>query len=205
MPNCIRTVKADLWIDKDFREFDPARKVFWFFLHTGYLSSETSLYICQIDDISFFCGLSKKKAKELIEEFEERGFISYDVKTGEILVRDYFHFHPPVGGLYYRMFANDLSKIRSEKLIDELVEISKGYKISMPFFAALQDRRPDLKERDFKIKKTDMTPEDARNADERGRHTAASNRGANGKKQEEEKTSRQSPDSSSEIDELLPF
>ena len=61
MPNCIRTVKADLWIDKDFREFDPARKVFWFFLHTGYLSSETSLYICQIDDISFFCGLSKKQ------------------------------------------------------------------------------------------------------------------------------------------------
>ena len=75
----------------------------------------------------------------------------------------------------------------------------------MPFFAALQDRRPDLKERDFKIKKTDMTPEEARNADERGRHTAASNRGANGKKQEEAKTSRQSPDSSSEIDELLPF
>ena len=190
MSNCIRTVKADLWIDKDFRSFDATRKVFWFFLHTGYLSSETSLYICQIDDIAFFCNISKKKAAELVSEFEERGFISYDKETGEILVRDYFAYHPPVGGLYYRMFANDLVKIKSEKLIDELVEIAKKYKISVSFFAALQDRRPELKEKDFKIKKTDMTPEEARNADERGRRTAANNRGQGdkaAKKQQEER------------------
>lgn len=190
MSNCIRTVKADLWIDKDFRSFDATRKVFWFFLHTGYLSSETSLYICQIDDIAFFCNISKKKASDLVSEFEERGFISYDKETGEILVRDYFAYHPPVGGLYYRMFANDLVKIKSEKLIDELVEIAKKYKISVSFFAALQDRRPELKEKDFNIKKTDMTSEEARNADERGRRTAANNRGQgdkSAKKQQEER------------------
>ena len=205
MPNCVRTLKTDLWIEKEFRSFDAARKVFWFFLHTGYLSSETSLFICQIDDIAFFCGFSKKKAAELVSEFEEQGFISYDRETGEIFVRDYFAYHPPIGGLYYRMFANDLSKIKSERLIDELVEISKQYKISMPFFAALQDRRPELKEEDFKIKKTDMTAEYARNADERGRHTAASNRE---KSEKPKSTYPRVEDDETEkisIDEELPF
>ena len=171
-----RAIKTDIWIDKDFRKLTPQEKIFWFYLHTGYHSSETALYACPVEDIALFCGISKKKAKEMIEKFCEQGMILYDFSTDELLVLDYFHFHPPIGGLYYRMYSNDLAKIKSQQLIDELVEMSKKHKISLAFFAALRDLRPDLDPNEFKIKKTDKTEVEIRNADERGRGTAAENR-----------------------------
>lgn len=173
MANYTRAIKTDIWIDTDFRKLTPQEKVFWFYLHTGYHSSETALYACPIEDIALFCGISKKKAKEMIEKFCEQGKILYDLDTDELLVLDYFSFHPPVGGLYYRMYANNLAKIKSQRLIDELVEMSKKYKISLAFFAAFRDLRPELDPKDFKIKKTDKTEGEIRNADERGREVAA--------------------------------
>ena len=176
MANYTRAIKTDIWINKEFRKMMPQEKIFWFYLHTGYHSSETALYACPIEDIALFCGISKKKAKEMIEKFCEQGSISYDFMTDELLVKDYFNYHPPIGGLYYRMYSNDLAKIKSQRLIDELVEISKKHKISLAFFAALRDLRPELDPDEFKIKKTDKTEVEIRNADERGRGTAAENR-----------------------------
>ena len=176
MPNYVRSVKTDLWIESRFRKFDAAQKIVWFYLHTGYHSSETALYPCPIEDIALFCKLSKKKTAEIIEYFCDQNLISYDRETEEVLVRDYFDYHAPNMGLYYRMYAGDLAKIKSQKLIDELVEMSKKYKISMAFFTALKDLRTDLKPEDFKVKKTDKTEDEIRDADERGRKTAEANR-----------------------------
>ncbi|MBR4296307.1 MAG: hypothetical protein IKT56_05695 [Clostridia bacterium] len=176
MPNYVRSVKTDLWIESRFRKFDAERKIVWFYLHTGYHSSETALYPCPIEDISLFCKISKKKTAEIIKDFCDMNLISYDSDTEEVLVLDYFDYHAPNMGLYYRMYSNDLAKIKSQKLIGELVEISKKYKISMAFFTALKDLRPDLKQEDFKVKKTDKTEDEIRDSDERGRKTAAANR-----------------------------
>lgn len=176
MPNYVRSVKTDLWIESRFRKFDAAQKIVWFYLHTGYHSSETALYPCPIEDIALFCKLSKKKTAEIIEYFCDQNLILYDHETEEVLVLDYFDYHAPNMGLYYRMYAGDLSKIKSQKLIDELVEMSKKYKISMAFFTALKNLRPNLNQSDFKVKKTGKTEDEIRDADERGRKTAEANR-----------------------------
>ena len=178
MSNHVRSIKSDLWIDGSFRKFDVSQKVVWFYLHTGYHSSETALYSCPIDDIALFCSISKKKTASIIKDFIDMGIVDYDFDTEEILVKDYYDQHSPTSGLFFYMYLQDLEKIKSKKLIDGVIEMSKKYRISTAFYLALTEVRPDLKREDFKIIKTDKSDEEIRNAGLRGRTIALENKKA---------------------------
>ena len=178
MSNHVRSIKSDLWIDGSFRKFDASRKVVWFYLHTGYHSSETALYSCPIDDIALFCSISKKKTASIIKDFIDLGLVDYDFDTEEILVKDYYDQHSPSSGLFFYMYLQDLEKIKSKKLIDGVVEMAKKYRISTAFYLALTEVRPDLNREDFKIIKTDKSDEEIRNAGLRGRTIALENKKA---------------------------
>lgn len=169
MANHTRTVKTDIWVEHNFRKLDGVQKIVWFYLHTGYHTSETALFACSLSDLAHFCGISKRKATEIISGFIEEGLADYDYETDEILVKDYFEFHAPSSGLYYNMYLQDLEKIKSQRLVDELIEMSKKYRISTAFFLALLDVRPDIDRNDFKIIATDKSDDAIRNAGLRGR------------------------------------
>lgn len=173
MANYSRTILSSLWSSKIFRKLNHKEKVFYFLLHTGEITSDTSVFPCLMDDCALYCGVSVKEIEKMLHRFEELGLIFYDYDLEEICVLDYFVMHSPVGGITYEMFRKDLAKISSDKILDVLVENSKKYDISLPFFAALQDFRPCIKQEDFSIKHCEKTVEEIRTAAKRGRTKAA--------------------------------
>ncbi len=126
-----------------------------------------------ITDCSLYCGVSVKEIEKMLQRFEELGYIFYDYATEEICVLDYFVMHSPAGGITYEMYRKDLAKITSDKVLDVLVENSKRYDISLPFFAALQDFKPQIKEEDFAIKSCSKSIDEIRTAAKRGRAKSA--------------------------------
>ena len=174
MANYNRTIVSSLWSKKTFRKLTPKEKVFYFLLHTGEITSDTSVFPCLLDDCALYCGVSVNEIKKMITRFEELGLIYFDHEAEEICVLDYFENHEPAGGITYEMYRKDFAKITSAQVFETLVENSKNYCISMPFFAALQDFVPDLKEEDFNIKKSDKTVDEIRSAALRGRTKAKS-------------------------------
>lgn len=174
MANYNRTIMSSLWSKKTFRKLTPKEKVFYFLIHTGEITSDTSVFPCLLDDCALFCGVSVNEIKKMITRFEELGLIVYDDEAEEICVLDYFENHEPAGGITYEMYRKDFAKISSEQIFKTLVDNSKNYCISMPFFAALQDFVPELKEKDFNIKKSDKTVDEIRSAALRGRTKAKS-------------------------------
>lgn len=175
MANFNRSIKSDLWMTIDFRNLTSDEKVVYLFLHTADISSDSSVFFCPISDVSSSCNISKKKVMNIFKKFEEEHYIVYDYQRQEICVLDYFWLHPPIGGIYYEMFHKDISKVKSQIVIDALTEASKNYEISMAFFTALQDVRPAISECDYVIKPSDKTPEELRTAAKRGRKKSAEN------------------------------
>ena len=156
----------------DFRNLTSDEKVVYLFLHTADITSDSSVFFCPISDLSSGCNISKKKTMNILKKFGEEGYIVYDYDRQEVCVLDYFWLHPPIGGIYYEMFHKDNSKIKSDKVINALVESSKNYEISMPFFTALQDVRPEISEYDYVIKPSEKSPTELRSAAKRGRKKA---------------------------------
>ena len=174
MANYNRTIVSSLWSNKTFRRLTPKEKVFYFLLHTGEITSDTSVFPCFIEDCALYCGTSKKEIEKMLAHFEELGLIMYDKECEEIIILDFFFYHPPVGGLTFEMFRKDLAKITSKKIMNALVENSKKYKISIQFFTALKEFVPYLCQDDFKVKKSTLTEEEVKTAAERGRKNASS-------------------------------
>lgn len=175
MANYCRTILSSLWSSKSFRKLNHKEKVFYFLLHTGEISSDTSVFPCMLDDCALYCGVQVEDVEKMIEKFQELGIVYYDYEAEEICVLDYFVMHSPSGGITYEMYRKDISKITSDKVIDVLVENSKKFDISLSFFAALQDFRPSIKEEDFIIKSSNKTIDEIRSAAKRGRTKAALN------------------------------
>ena len=146
MANYCRTILSSLWSSKSFRKLNQTEKVFYFLLHTGELSSDTSVFPCMLEDCALYCGVQVEEVEKMMKKFEELGLVYYDYDAEEICVLDYFAMHNPAGGITYEMYRKDIGKITSDKVLDVLVENSKKYDISLPFFAALQDFRPSIKE-----------------------------------------------------------
>lgn len=76
--------------------------------------------------------------------------------------------------LTYEIYRNDLSDVGSKSLVDPLVSISKEYTVSLVFYAALADRRPELEDamimRQYSFKDDPgKTLEDVRSAARKGR------------------------------------
>ena len=173
MANYNRTIVSSLWSNKTFRRLTPKEKVFYFLLHTGEITSDTSVFPCFIEDCALYCGASKKEIEKMLAHFEELGLVMYDKDCEEIIILDFFFYHPPVGGLTFEMFRKDLAKITSKKIMDALVENSKKYKISIQFFTALKEFVPYLCQDDFNIKKSTLTEEEVKTVAERGRKNAS--------------------------------
>ncbi len=203
MANYNRSIKTDLWMTIAFRDLTSDEKVVYLFLHTADLSSDSSVFFCPISDVASCCNLSKAKVLKILKKFEEAGYIVYDYDYQEVFVKDYFWLHPPVGGLGFEMFYKDLSKIKSHHLIDLVVENSKEYEISLPFFTALQDVRPNIKQDDYAIKPTKMTCDELRTAANRGRSKSRAKSGAKQEEPTKEKT--YTNENTEIIDEDLPF
>ena len=145
MPGFNRTIKTSLWEEnKYFRDLSYLEKYLYIYMLTGRYSSETSVFSFPLSYQNEILHLSKKVFMTTFNSLINKNLIIFDEEEEEVLVVHYFDNHAPNGGLTYEMFKNDLSNIKSEMLIDNLVKIAKKYKISKAFYAALVDRRPEL-------------------------------------------------------------
>lgn len=176
MSNYIRNICASVWSEQRFRRLNAYEIVFYFYLHTSHITSDTSVFKLYIDEAALYCKVSAKKIKDMIDKFISLGLILYDFETEEVLVLDYFENHEPAGGLTYEMFIKDLNKIKSEELIRELAVVSKSFSISLSFFAALQEIMPDLQQSDYKIKSSNKSIDEIKTAAVRGRKKITENR-----------------------------
>lgn len=168
MANYERTIKSTIWSTSWFEGLTAQEVKFYFLLHCGEETSDTSIFPLSVKRIAYIMDMDKDEARALIDEFQMRDIILYDYEHEEVLVKTYFFHNPPRGGLMYLGYKKDLAKIRAKYLIAEAAEIAKGYEITIGFFAALQDYLPDLKESDYKIRATKETADSTRTAQTRG-------------------------------------
>ena len=175
MPSMYRNISTGLWsAHQYFRNLSPRAKFVYLYLLTAPCSSELSLFPFPLLFQTPSLGLKLEELEAVILALEKEGLVIYDRETEEILVCKYFENHKPNAGLTYEMYRNDLGEIKSEALIDELVEISKNYTISLAYYAALADRRPYLENWEtmnlFHFKDKEMKSlDEVRSAASRGR------------------------------------
>lgn len=177
MPSFTRNIQTDIW--EQMFPLDFAGKTFYLFLLSSTATSETSVFHFPARYPAMYLDLELNEAESLIRDFENRNLVTYDWTTQEILVRYYFRNHSPIGGITYEMYAKDLAKIRSTKLLEELQENSRNFVLSPAFYAALADIFPELEDesvmKEYRIRwgKT-PTLAAARTAAAKGRAAAAS-------------------------------
>jgi len=169
MSNFKRTYLSSYWGSSLFADMTLAEKVFYLYLHTSDETSDTGAFSLRINIAAARCGVGIPQMKKLIARFEELGILYFDAKTQETVVLDYFDHHPPASSLSYEMYESDLSKIRSDAVIDRLAEMAKDYPICRTFFLALRTRKPDINEKDYRISATKSTDEELMTAAKRGR------------------------------------
>lgn len=175
MANYERTLKSAIWDNIEFQNLTPAEKHFYFLLHLGNETSDTSVFPITLKTIAYRCDCTVEEARIMIQKFIDMELIMYDFETSEILVKDYFVHNPPRGGIRYNGYAKDFAKIKSHALIQEVAEIAKGYQVTIGFLAALSEC-VDIDVKDYKVKKTTETLESAKTVTERGLATIAANR-----------------------------
>lgn len=169
MSNFYRTFRSANWSNLDFRRMTSDEKVVFVLIHTAEFSSETSVFFCPIAECASATNLTQAKIRKIFKKFEEMDLIFYDYKYEEICVKDFFRNAPANSGIGYERYFTDLEKIKSKKILQALVENTKQYRISLAFFAAMDDLISNLKKEDFLIAKTELTLETVRNASARGR------------------------------------
>lgn len=202
MQNYIRSVKSCLWSWRTFHKLASDEKQLYLYMLTGPVTSDTSVYQLAADQTALDTGIGIERVEEIIRHFEELNLIVYDWEYEEVCVLDYFKYgSSPIGGLNYEMYCKDFEKINSDRLIGHVVESAKQADMSISFFAALQDIFPDISEDDYKIRKTEKTPEEIRDAAKRGRRKITEKRRM---KTETEKNEAVETDSAEEYIEL-PF
>lgn len=177
MANYERTFKSTIWDEKWFEELTSDEFRLYVLLHTGAETSDTSVFPISVNRMAYHCNTTRERIEEILQKFTDMDLISYDCDTGEILVKDYFFHNPPRGGIRYKGYAKDFDKIKSHALIEEAAEIAKNYPITIAFFAALADHI-DIKEENYKIKKTKETAESTKTVTQRGLDAIAANRAA---------------------------
>lgn len=170
MQNYSRTVKSHVWQDRTFHRLNPEEKLIYLYLLTGPVTSDTSVFLCPLDQMSLDLGISIESIEKILKRFIELNIVAYDFEQEEVCMMPYFaHGTSPVGALNYEMYAKDFDKINNKSLIKYVVESAKNADISMAYFAAIQDIFPELSEDDYPIRPTKSTADDIRNAAKRGR------------------------------------
>ena len=145
MPSMYRNVSTGLWeAHKYFFDLDAEAKYVYMYIITSRFSSELSAFPFPMKIHAPVLGLSEERFLEIFENLMEKGVIIYDNEAAEVLVVNYFENHSPNAGIRYEMYRNDLREIKSEMIVDALVEIATKYEITLAFYAALADRRPEL-------------------------------------------------------------
>lgn len=130
MPSMYRNVSTGLWeAHKYFFDLDAEEKYVYMYLITSRFSSELSAFPFPLKIHAPVLGLEEDRFLEIFENLMEKGVIIYDNEAAEVLVVNYFDNHSPNAGIRYEMYRNDLREIKSEMIIDALVEIATKYEI----------------------------------------------------------------------------
>ena len=170
MQNFCRSVKSHVWQDRTFHRLAPEEKLIYLYLLTGPVTSDTSVFLCPLDQMSLDLGIPVDSIEKVLKRFIELNIVAYDFEQEEICVIPYFAYGTnPVGALNYEMYAKDFDKINNKNLIKYAIESARNADISIAYFAAIQDILPELSEDDFPIRPTKSTTDDIRNAAKRGR------------------------------------
>lgn len=182
MQNYSRTVKSHLWQDRTFHRLNAEEKLVYLYLLTGPVTSDTSVFLCPLDQMSLDLGIPVDSIEKVLKRFIELNIVAYDFEQEEICVIPYFAYGTnPVGSLNYEMYAKDFDKINNKNLIKYAIESARNADISIAYFAAIQDILPELSEDDFPIRPTKSTTDDIRNAAKRGRKKISEKRMSNQK------------------------
>lgn len=182
MQNYSRTVKSHVWQDRTFHRLKPEEKLIYLYLLTGPVTSDTSVFLCPLDQMSLDLGIPVDSIEKVLKRFIELNIVAYDFEQEEICVIPYFTYGTnPVGALNYEMYAKDFDKINNKNLIKYAVESARNADLSIAYFAAIQDILPELSEDDFPIRSTKSTADDIRNAAKRGRKKISEKRMSNQK------------------------
>ena len=170
MQNYSRSVRSHVWADRTFHRLTPEEKLIYLYLLTGPVTSDTSVFLCPLDQMSLDLGIPMDSIEKVLKRFIQLNIVAYDFENEEICMIPYFTYGTsPVGALYYEMLSKDHDKIKNKNLIKYAVESARNADISMAYFAAIQDIFPELSEDDFPIRPTKSTADDIRNAAKRGR------------------------------------
>ena len=168
MANYERKFKSSIWSTVEFEKLNATEKAFYFLLITGEETSDTSIFALTVGCISYRLNVTRKKALELIDSFQQKGLIDYDYETEEVLVICYFKHNPNNGGLKYEHFSKDMNKIQSKRLFAHLAEVAKQYPITIGYFAALKEHIY-IEVSDYTIKKSKEDEESVKTVAQRGR------------------------------------
>ena len=175
MSNYERKFKSSVWSTVEFENLNATEKAFYFLLITGEETSDTSIFALTVGCISYRLGVTRKKALELIDSFQQKGLIDYDYETEEVLVICYFKHNPNNGGLKYEHFSKDMNKIQSKRLFAHLAEVAKLYPITLGYFAALKEH-VYIEVSDYTIKPSKEDEESVKIVAQKGREKIAENR-----------------------------
>ena len=185
MQNFCRSVKSHVWQDRTFHRLAPEEKLIYLYLLTGPVTSDTSVFLCPLDQMSLDLGISIESIEKILKRFIELKIVAYDFEQEEVCMMPYFaHGTSPVGALNYEMYAKDFDKINNKSLIKYVVESARNADISLSFFAAIQDVFPNLIQDEFRIRKSEKTADEIRDAAKRGRKKINEKRKAEKQKEE---------------------
>lgn len=178
MANYERTIKSTIWNESWFESLNAQEKLFYYLIHTGDETSDTSIFPLSVKRIGYLLDMTQDEVVTMIDGFTLQGLVDYDYQTSEILVIDYFRHNPPRGGIMYEGYRKDFDKILSQRLLDRLAEVAKCVPITIGFFAALHERVPHMRQPEYIIKPSKETEESVKEVQKRGRTRIADMRGA---------------------------
>lgn len=136
MTNAKTSVECNFWDYMEGDELTSTQRYLALALVTIPQRSLVGIYSVTDKMLASYMGVNVKTVQTAMKALESKGYV---VRIGnEVFVPTILRNNPPAGGDTYKYYLHDFNAIRSEELVDKLIESCREY-INCPMAAALLD------------------------------------------------------------------
>lgn len=113
-----RKISTDLWRQPTYRRLSPNAKLIYLYLMTNSCTTACGIYIIEMAEICFFCGLNATQVRDGMAALETSRLARFSQEYSEVAVSSWIDDHPPENPNQKTAIRREIMAVNDHALID---------------------------------------------------------------------------------------
>lgn len=113
-----RKISTDLWRQPTYRRLLPNAKLIYLYLMTNSCTTACGIYIIELAEICFFCGLNATQVRDGMATLETSGLARFSPEYSEVAISSWLDDHPPENPNQKTAIRREIIAVNDHALID---------------------------------------------------------------------------------------